>query len=88
MNVMQIKNAMLKMNQKELGQIIHYANSIKSISANATFSIGQKVMVVQKTKSTYATIVKMNPKKAIVEMNYGNRGMTKVNVPYSMLEVA
>jgi hypothetical protein len=30
----------------------------------------------------------MNPKKAIVEMNYGNRGMTKVNVPYSMLEVA
>ena len=79
---------MLKMNQNELGQIIHYANSIKSISANATFSVGQKVMVVQKTKQTYATIVKMNPKKAIVEMNYGNRGMTKVNVPYSMLEAA
>jgi hypothetical protein len=45
-------------------------------------------MVIQKTKQTSATIVKMNPKKAIVEMNYGNRGMTKVNVPYSMLEVA
>lgn len=88
MNVMQIKNAMLKMSQTELGQIVHYANSIKSISANATFSVGQKVMVMQKTKSTYATIIKMNPKKAIVEMNYGNRGMTKVNVPYSMLEVA
>ena len=79
---------MLKMSQTELGQIIQYADSIKSISANATFSIGQKVMVMQKTKSTYAIIVKMNPKKAIVEMNYGNRGMTKVNVPYSMLEVA
>jgi hypothetical protein len=88
MNVMQIKNAMLEMSQTELGQIIHYANSIKSISANATFSVGQKVMVIQKTKQTSATIVKMNPKKAIVEMNYGNRGMTKVNVPYSMLEVA
>lgn len=85
---MQIKNAMLKMSQTELGQIIHYANSIKSISANATFSVGQKVMVVQKTKSTAATIIKMNPKKAVVKMNYGNRGMTKVNVPYSMMEVA
>ena len=39
MNVMQIKNAMLEMSQTELGQIIHYANSIKSISANATFSV-------------------------------------------------
>jgi len=87
MNVMQIKNAMLKMNQNELGQIIHYANSIKSISANATFSVGQKVMVVQKTKSTYATIVKMNPKKAIVEMMWQGR-VAEVNVPYSMLEVA
>ena len=87
MNVMQIKNAMLKMSQTELGQIIHYANSIKSISANATFSVGQKVMVVQKTKQTYATIVKMNPKKARVEMMWQGR-VAKVNVPYGMLEAA
>ena len=87
MNVMQIKNAMLKMSQTELGQIIHYANSIKSISANATFSVGQKVMVVQKTKSTYATIVNMNPKKARVEMMWQGR-VAKVNVPYGMLEAA
>jgi|TARA_R110002074_G_scaffold109138_1_gene235443 hypothetical protein len=87
MNVMQIKNAMLKMSQTELGQIIHYANSIKSISANATFSVGQKVMVVQKTKQTSATIVKMNPKKARVEMMWQGR-VAKVNVPYGMLEAA
>ena len=88
MNVMQIKNAMLEMSQKELGQIIHYANSIKSISANATFSVGQKVMVIQKTKQTYGTIVKVNRSRAVVKMNYGGRGMTNVTVPFSMMEAA
>jgi hypothetical protein len=52
------------------------------------FTVGQEVMVVQKTKMTPATIVKMNPKKAVVNMNYGRRGMTRVTVPYSMLEAA
>ena len=79
---------MLTMSQKELAQIVHYANQIKSISATATYSVGQKVYVVQKTKSTPAVIVKMNPKKAVVEMNWQGRGLSKVNVPYSMLEVA
>ena len=88
MNVQTIKNAMLTMSQDELSQIIHYANQIKSVSATATFSVGQKVMVVQKTKSTPATIVKMNPKKCVVSMNWQNRGLSKVNVPYSMLEAA
>ena len=88
MNVMQIKNAMLEMSQTELGQIIHYANSIKSISANATFSVGQKVMVIQKTKQTYGTIVKVNRSRAVVKMNYGGRGMTNVTVPFSMMEAA
>jgi hypothetical protein len=88
MNVQTIKNAMLTMTQNELSEIIHYANQIKSISADATFSVGQKVMVIQKTKSTPATIVKMNTKKCVVEMNWQNRGLSKVNVPYSMLQAA
>ena len=88
MSVNEIKNAMLKMSQHELSHIIQLANQIKSIAADATFSIGQKVLVVQKTKSTPATILKMNPKKAVVEMNWQGRGLSKVNVPYSMLEAA
>lgn len=88
MNVQEIKKSMLKMSQHELSHIIQLANQIKSIAADATFSIGQKVMVVQKTKSTPATIVKMNTKKAVVEMNWQGRGISKVNVPYSMLEAA
>ena len=88
MNVENIKNAMMTMSQDELSQIVHYANQIKTVSAVATFSVGQKVNVVQKTKSTSAVIVKMNTKKAVVEMDWQGRGLSKVNVPYSMLEVA
>ena len=88
MNVQTIKKAMLTMSQDELSQIVHYANQIKSVSATATFSVGQSVMVVQKTKSTPAKILKMNTKKAVVEMLWNGRGLQKVNVPYSMLEAA
>tara|TARA_B100001093_G_scaffold302122_1_gene288158 strand:- start:1021 stop:1287 length:267 start_codon:yes stop_codon:yes gene_type:complete len=88
MTVTEIKQAMMKMNQTELSQIMHYANQIKTIAAQATFSVGQKVMVVQKTKQTPGTIVKINSKKAVVNMNYGRHGMTDVQVPFSMLEVA
>jgi len=88
MNVQEIKQSMLKMSQHELSHIIQLANQIKSISATATFTVGQKVNVVQKTKSTPAVIVKMNTKKAVVEMNWQGRGISKVNVPYSMLEAA
>ena len=88
MNVQTIKKSMMTMTQNELSEIIHYANQIKHFSATATFAVGQKVMVVQKTKSTPATIVKMNTKKAVVEMNWQNRGLSKVNVPYSMLQAA
>jgi hypothetical protein len=88
MNFQEIKEAMLKMSQHELSHIVQIANQIKSISAEATFSVGQKVNVVQKTKSTPATIVKMNTKKAVVQMNWQGRGLSKVNVPYSMLEAA
>jgi len=88
MNVQTIKKAMLTMSQSDLSEIVHYANQIKQVSATATFSVGQSVYVVQKTKSTPAKILKMNTKKAVVEMNWQGRGLSKVNVPYSMLEAA
>ena len=88
MTVNEVKKAMLKMSQHELSHIIQLANQIKSISAEVTFSVGQAVNVVQKTKSTPATILKMNPKKAVVEMNWQGRGLAKVNVPYAVLEAA
>jgi len=87
MKLSEIKKAMLTMSQSEISQIEVYAQRLK-YSTGVTFSIGQSVMVVQKTKTTPAKILKMNPKKAQVEMMWNNRGLTKVNVPYSMLVAA
>lgn len=83
MNVTDIKAAMMTMTQTELSQIMNLAQQIKSISAQATFSVGDSVWVVQKTKRTEGVIEKMNPKKAVVFM----RG-SRYTVPFSMLEAA
>ena len=87
MTVETIKKEMLTMSQEELSMIIHYAQRIKTVSATATFSVGQKVVVVQKTKRREGVILKMNTKKALVEMPWQGR-IASVNVPYSMLEAA
>jgi len=92
MNIQTLKIAMSTMSQDELSQIVNFANGLQRSSRTGSnssqFSVGQKVNVVQKTKSTSAVIVKMNPKKCVVEMNWQGRGLSKVNVPYSMLEAA
>lgn len=88
MTVTEIKQAMMKMDQTELSQIMSYATQIKTVAAHAVFAVGQAVMVVQKTKMTPGTIVKINSKKAVVSMNYGRHGLTDVQVPFSMLQVA
>tara|TARA_B100000780_G_scaffold212207_1_gene151948 strand:+ start:395 stop:706 length:312 start_codon:yes stop_codon:yes gene_type:complete len=88
MSVAQIKQSMLSMSVNDLDHIIHIAKQIKSISATATFEVGQNVFVVQKSKKTAGKIIKMNDKKAIVEMVYGRAAaVSQVSVPYGMLEV-
>tara|TARA_Y100000817_G_scaffold257665_1_gene211244 strand:- start:2654 stop:2917 length:264 start_codon:yes stop_codon:yes gene_type:complete len=87
MSVETIKNEMLTMSQEELSMIIHYAQRIKQVSATATFSVGQEVIVVQKTKRRAGVILKMNAKKAVVRMPWQGR-TASVSVPYSMLEAA
>tara|TARA_R110000765_G_scaffold74283_5_gene145567 strand:- start:125 stop:400 length:276 start_codon:yes stop_codon:yes gene_type:complete len=87
MDVNKFKPEMLTMSHPDLNQLIELANKIKVESAKSSFVVGQKVRVVQKTKSTPAKILKMNRKKAIVEMDWNGRGLTKCNVPYTMLEV-
>ena len=87
MTVETIKKEMLTMSQSELSMIINYAQQIKKVSATATFSVGDKVIVVQKTKRREGVILKMNTKKAVVEMPWQGR-IASVNVPSSMLEAA
>jgi putative ribosome biogenesis GTPase RsgA len=89
MTVETIKKEMATMSSAELSMIIGYGmRQIKKVnSETATFSVGDKVIVVQKTKRREGVILKMNPKKAVVEMPWQGR-IASVSVPYSMLEAA
>lgn len=67
----------------ELNELSAYINTIKTRSAKDSISVGDKVFVVQKTKRTLGTVVKVNIKKAIVTLPEG-----RYNVPLSMIEAA
>lgn len=83
MTVAEIKLALMTLNTSELTDVIDAAKDIKTFTAKSTLTVGQDVFVVQKTKRTAGVIVKINTKKAHVEM----RGSTYV-VPFEMIEAA
>ena len=83
MTVAEIKLALMTLNTSELTDVIDAAKDIKAFTAKSTLTVGQDVFVVQKTKRTAGVIVKINTKKAHVEM----RGSTYV-VPFEMIEAA
>ena len=68
----------------ELNELSEYTHTIKARSAKDSIRVGSQVFVVQKTKRTLGTVTKLNIKKAIVQMNGGQ----KYSVPFSMLEAA
>jgi|TARA_B110000444_G_scaffold252781_1_gene282577 FKBP-type peptidyl-prolyl cis-trans isomerase 2 len=77
----EIKNGNFSLS--ELNELSAFTNSVKTLSAKASISVGDNVWVVQKTKRTPGVVTKVNVKKAIVDM----RGRS-YNVPLSMIEVA
>jgi len=83
MTVAEIKLALMTLSTSELTDVIDAAKDIKTFTAKSTLTVGQDVFVVQKTKRTAGVIVKINTKKAHVEM----RGSTYV-VPLVMIEAA
>ena len=76
----EIKNGNFSLS--ELNELSAFTNSVKTLSAKASISVGDNVWVVQKTKRTPGVVTKVNVKKAIVDM----RGRS-YNVPLSMIEV-
>ena len=79
-----LKNEIKKINKlSELNELVSFINSYKTMLGKTTLKVGSKVWVVQKTKKTEGVVVKMNIKKAIVEMDLG----MPYNVPFSMLEL-
>jgi len=85
-----LKQEIMKLNSlSELNEISSFVKECKTLLGKSALSVGAKVFVVQKTKKTPGKIIKMNIKKAIVEMAPIPGGMTMpYNVPFSMLELA
>jgi len=78
-----LKNEIKKINSlSELNELVSFINSYKTMLGKTTLKVGSKVWVVQKTKKTAGEVIKMNIKKAVVEMSNGN-----YNVPFAMLEL-
>lgn len=76
----EIKNGNFSLS--ELNDLSAFTNSVKTLNAKASISVGDNVWVVQKTKRTPGIVTKVNIKKAVVDM----RGRS-YNVPLSMIEV-
>ena len=85
MELLEIKQAIQSGNfsLSELNELSAFTNSVKTLNAKASLSVGDNVFVVQKTKRTPGIITKVNVKKAIVDM----RGRS-YSVPLSMIEAA
>ena len=83
MELLEIKQAIKNGNfsLSELNELSAFTNSVKTLNAKASLSVGDNVFVVQKTKRTPGVITKVNVKKAIVDM----RGRS-YSVPLSMIE--
>ena len=84
MELHEIKTAILTsdLNIQSINGLIDILEDKKTMDAKDTFSVGDKVWVVQKTKRTEGIIEKMAIKKAVVFM----KG-SKYRVPFSMLEI-
>ena len=85
MKLLEIKQAIKNGNfsLSELNELSAFTNSVKTLNAKASLSVGDNVFVVQKTKRTPGVITKVNIKRAIVEMQGSS-----YNVPLSMIEAA
>ena len=83
MDIINIKNAMLDMSSSELAEIEDCLQEIKSMKVSINIQVGQNVWVVQKTKRTSGVVVKINQKKAQINMRGGI-----YNVPFGMIEAA
>ena len=83
-----LKNEIKKINSlSELNELTSFISEMKTMLGKTSIKVGDKVWVVQKTKRTKGVVVKMNIKKAVVDMRRTGRGFTQsFNVPFSMIE--
>jgi len=85
MTLLEIKQAIKNGNFSltELNELNAFTDSVKVLNAKSSIQVGDQVYVVQKTKKTLGEVVKVNIKKAIVQLPQG-----RYNVPLAMIESA
>ena len=90
MTVKKITNQLMGLSITELNQIQKLISDIKVMKAKSGINVGDRVYVVQKTKKTPGTVVKINKTRALVDMVRSPiTGETATyQVPFTMLEAA
>ena len=78
------------MTPSELNEVMGMCRDIKTMKAKSDIRVGMRVYVVQKTKKTPGTVVKINKTRALVDMVRSPiTGETATyQVPFTMLEAA
>tara|TARA_R110001606_G_scaffold343790_3_gene492399 strand:- start:908 stop:1165 length:258 start_codon:yes stop_codon:yes gene_type:complete len=85
MNLNEIKQEINRGNfpTSDLQSLINYTRTVMETQTKASISVGDHVVIVQKTKRTPGVVRKVNVKRAVVDMQGSS-----YNVPLSMIEIA
>jgi len=79
-----LMNEMKKLDNSGLNNVVDFARELMVMNGKMLFKPGMKVFMVQKTKKTPGTVMRVLQKNAVVKMDDGRR----YRVPMSMLEAA
>ena len=86
----EIQKSLMGMSVSELTELQQFASELKIMKNKSGLSVGQRVYVVQKTKKTPGTVVKVNKTRALVDMVRSpiTGEIATYQVPFTMLEAA
>ena len=89
-NLVKVNDQLMGLTISELTQVQSMIQDIKTMKAKSAIIVGGNVFVVQKTKKTPGTVVKINKTRALVDMVRSPiTGETATyQVPFTMLEAA
>ena len=89
-NLVKVNDQLMGLTISELTQVQSMIQDIKTMKAKSDIKVGMRVYVVQKTKKTPGTVVKINKTRALVDMVRSPiTGETATyQVPFTMLEAA
>ena len=71
--VSEIKNSIMNggFSLTQLNGLVSFIHQVQVLAAKSSIAVGDEVYLVQKTKRTLGTVIKVNTKKAIVKLPQG-----------------